>query len=114
MVRLTTTGQPCAIIRAGVRIFSDGRDPYGSSLAVARRNARGMRRRRDRLLRRKRRMMRLLIQFGFFPEDERERKALELLDPYLLRARGLDEALTPHEFGRALFHMNQRRGFRSC
>ena len=114
MIRLTTQGQPCAIIRAGVRVFSDGRNPKnGSSLAVTRRNARGMSRRRDRLLRRKARMMRLLVELGFFPANESQRKALELLNPYQLRARGLDKALTPHEFGRALFHINQRRGFRS-
>jgi CRISPR-associated endonuclease Csn1 len=28
-------------------------------------------------------------------------------------ARALDEALEPHEIGRALFHLNQRRGFQS-
>jgi len=33
--------------------------------------------------------------------------------PYLLRARALDEPLTPHELGRALFHLGQRRGFLS-
>src|SRR3546814_17068856 len=27
--------------------------------------------------------------------------------------RGLDERLEPHEIGRALFHLNQRRGFKS-
>jgi CRISPR-associated endonuclease Csn1 len=72
-----------------------------------------MRRRRDRLLKRKARMMRALIEFGFFPEDEASRKALERLDPYALRAKGLDHALTPAEFARALFHINQRRGFKS-
>src|SRR3546814_11449946 len=54
-----------------------------------------------------------LVRYGFFPEDIRERKALELLDPYELRAKGLDQVLAPYEFGRALFHMNQRRGFKS-
>ena len=33
--------------------------------------------------------------------------------PYLLRARALDEPLSPHELGRALFHLGQRRGFLS-
>ncbi|MCL1887110.1 MAG: type II CRISPR RNA-guided endonuclease Cas9 [Betaproteobacteria bacterium] len=114
MVRLDKEGKPCAVIKAGVRIFSSGLDPEkGTSLAVARRQARGMRRRRDRLLKRKVRMMRMLIQYGFFPENEAERKALEKLNPYALRAKGLDEALAPSEFGRALFHMNQRRGFKS-
>jgi CRISPR-associated endonuclease Csn1 len=114
MIRLNARNEPCAVIKAGVRIFSDGRNPKdGSSLAVTRREARAMRRRRDRLLKRKARMMRSLIEHGFFPADEAQRKALETLNPYELRARGLDEALTPAEFGRAVFHINQRRGFKS-
>ncbi|MDA8258187.1 MAG: type II CRISPR RNA-guided endonuclease Cas9 [Betaproteobacteria bacterium] len=113
MVRLKSD-DPVAIIKAGVRIFSDGRNPKdGSSLAVTRRAARAMRRRRDRLLKRKHRMMALLLKHGFFPADSAERKALELLNPYELRAKGLDQELTPAEFARALFHINQRRGFRS-
>jgi CRISPR-associated endonuclease Csn1 len=105
---------PIAVTKAGVRIFSDGRNPKdGSSLAVTRREARAMRRRRDRLLKRKARMMQTLIAHGFFPKDTAERKALETLNPYTLRAKGLDAALSPAEFGRALFHINQRRGFKS-
>lgn len=113
MVRLKDD-EPVALIKAGVRIFSDGRNPKdGSSLAVTRRAARAMRRRRDRLLKRKHRMMALLLKHGFFPADAIERKTLELLNPYELRAKGLNEAITPAEFARALFHINQRRGFRS-
>jgi CRISPR-associated endonuclease Csn1 len=113
-VQLNAKAEPYAIIRAGVRIFPDGRNPKdGSSLAVTRRNARAMRRRRDRLLKRKARMQRLLIEHGFFPADEAARKALETLNPYELRAKGLDAALAPAEFARALFHINQRRGFKS-
>ena len=48
LIKLNTENQPVAVIKAGVRIFSDGRNPKdGSSLAVTRRNARAMRRRRD-------------------------------------------------------------------
>ena len=114
MVRLDAEGAPCAVIRAGVRIFSDGRNPKnGASLAVDRRLARSKRRRRDRLLKRKARMMRFLVSHGFFPIDPMARKELERLNPYELRAKGLDQALTPAEFGRAIFHINQRRGFKS-
>jgi len=114
MIRLDALQAPCAIVKAGVRIFSDGRNPKdGSSLAVTRRDARSMRRRRDRLLKRKARMQRTLIEHGFFPADEAQRKALETLNPYALRAKGLDTALTPAEFARVLFHLNQRRGFKS-
>ncbi len=106
--------RPKAIAKTGVRIFSDGRNPKdGSSLAVTRREARAMRRRRDRLLKRKARMMQTLIAHGFFPKDEAARKEMETVNPYSLRAKGLDEALTPEEFARALFHINQRRGFKS-
>ena len=106
--------EPCAIIKAGVRIFSDGRNPKdGASLAVTRRNARAMRRRRDRLLRRKNRLLDALQQLGFFPSDVQERKALAMLDPWLLRKEGLERQLSGAEFGRALFHINQRRGFLS-
>ena len=114
MLRLNEEHLPIAVIRAGVRIFSDGRNPKdGSSLAVTRRAARGMRRRRDRLLKRKARLMQALIDLGFFPRDEAARKALDRLDPYALRAKGLDQQLTAAEFARALFHINQRRGFKS-
>jgi CRISPR-associated endonuclease Csn1 len=114
MIRLDADNQPCAVIKAGVRIFSNGRNPQdGSSLAVTRREARAMRRRRDRLLKRKARMMRTLIEYGFFPAEAMQRKTLETMNPFALRAKGLDEALTPAEFGRALFHINQRRGFKS-
>jgi len=114
MVRLNAQDNPCAIIKAGVRIFSDGRNPKdGSSLAVTRREARAMRRRRDRLLKRKARMERTLVEHGFFPTENAQRKALVTLNPYTLRAKGLDTALTPAEFARALFHINQRRGFKS-
>lgn len=114
VLRLTADNQPTAVVLTGVRIFSDGRNPKdGVSLAVARRTARAMRRRRDRMLKRKNKLIDALIQYGFFPEDLTERKSLEILDPYQLRAEGLDRALEPYEFGRAIFHLNQRRGFKS-
>lgn len=114
MIRLDQHDQPCAIIKAGVRIFNDGRNPKdGTSLAVTRRAARAMRRRRDRLLKRKSRLTETLIALGFFPANLEERKALQLVNPYALRAKGLDQALLPAEFARALFHINQRRGFKS-
>ena len=105
---------PMAIVRAGSRVFPDGRHPKtGVSNAVERRMARGQRRRRDRYLRRRSSMLRQLVRYGFFPDSIEERKALVKLDPYEIRARGLDEELKPEEFGRALFHINQRRGFKS-
>ncbi|PKQ10603.1 MAG: type II CRISPR RNA-guided endonuclease Cas9 [Alphaproteobacteria bacterium HGW-Alphaproteobacteria-1] len=103
-----------SVIDGGVRIFSDGRDPKsGASLAVDRRAARAMRRRRDRYLRRRATLMKVLANAGLMPADPAEAKTLEALDPYELRATGLDAALPLAHLGRALFHINQRRGFKS-
>ena len=105
---------PTGVRDCGVRIFADGRDPQsGTSLAADRRLARGARRNRDRYKLRRKDLINALVRHHLMPEDKDARKALEGLDPYDLRARGLDEALTPHELGRAIFHLAQRRGFRS-
>jgi CRISPR-associated endonuclease Csn1 len=114
LIALDEDDHPTRFLRMGVRIFPDGRNPKdGTSLAAARRLARSMRRRRDRFLKRRTRLMRLMIEHGFMPADKQEREQLRALDPYELRRRGLDVPLTPFEFGRALFHLNQRRGFQS-
>ena len=113
-LRLDASGAPSGIADMGVRIFHDSRDPQsGTSLAGDRRVARGARRRRDRYLKRRDRLMTALARHGLMPSDAAARKALEGLDAYELRARALDQALTPHETGRALFHLSQRRGFKS-
>jgi len=102
------------IIDLGARIFSDGRDPKsGASLAVDRRDARAARRRRDRYLGRRSAFLETLIQYGLMPADADDARLLTAKDPYDLRVRALDEGLDPHEIGRALFHLNQRRGFKS-
>lgn len=107
-------GQINGVVDGGVRIFSNGRDPKSkTSLAVDRRAARAQRRRRDRYLRRKAALMKRMAEIGLMPADPGEAKALELLDPYQLRAEGLDRELPLTHFGRALFHLNQRRGFKS-
>jgi CRISPR-associated endonuclease Csn1 len=113
LIRLNSEKEPVTIIKAGARIFSDGRDTEGTSLAVTRRNARAMRRTRDRKLKRKNRIITLLIDLGFFPSQIEDRRKLETLNPFELRVKGLQEPLSPAEFGRALFHINQRRGFKS-
>jgi len=114
VVWLDEKGEAVRLGPGGVRIYPDGRDPQSkTSNAVKRRTARGARRRRDRYLKRRTSLMSLLVAHGLMPRDEGERKALEALDPYELRAKALDEALPAHSVGRALFHLNQRRGFLS-
>lgn len=113
-LRLGTDGQPCGIKGMGVRVFSDGRDAKsGKSLAEDRRLARQTRRMRDRYLKRRRELMDALVKHGLMPKDVSKRKELERLNPYELRARAINERLEPYEIGRALFHLNQRRGFKS-
>ena len=69
-------------IDGGVRIFGDGRHPKsGQSLAVARREARSARKRRDRYLRRRADLMKALAQSGLMPNDPDDRKELEKLEP---------------------------------
>lgn len=118
VLKLDAQERPCELLDAGVRLLTPneeaGRDPQSkSSLASNRRAARSARRRRDRFLRRRKRVMALLIEGGLMPADAEARKALEPQDPYWLRSEALDRRLEPHEVGRAIFHLNQRRGFKS-
>ena len=114
-VSLDAKEYPCGVLDMGVRIFSDGRNPRdGSSNAVKRRIPRGQRRLRDRYLRRRAELLDKLIEFGLMPREDQARKDLAAsLDPYELRAKALDCTLKPHELGRVLFHLDQRRGFKS-
>jgi len=106
--------KPSGIISTGVRIFSDGRNPKDKqSLAVARRLPRQQRRIRDRYLRRRKHFMDALARRELMPHDIEARKIIEKEDPWTLRVKGLDEKLSLHQLGRALFHLQQRRGFKS-
>lgn len=115
--RLTVSG----VRDLGVRIFPDGRNPKDKqSLAAMRRGPRGMRRNRDRALNRNARLRSDLQSFGLLPKqssppteaETAELRALEAQDPYILRARGIHEQLTPYQLGRAINHL-KRRGFKS-
>ena len=57
--------------------------------------------------------MNYLVLRGLFPENVKERRQLQSLNPYQLRAKALDKPISLHEIGRALIHINQRRGFQS-
>ncbi|MCV6599211.1 MAG: type II CRISPR RNA-guided endonuclease Cas9 [Alphaproteobacteria bacterium] len=102
------------IIDTGVRIFPDGRDDKSKeSLCVSRRNARGARRLHNRYKQRRSDLINKLIEIGLFPMNIEDRKSLEKLNPYKLRSDSVNEKLTKYELGRALFHLSQRRGFKS-
>ena len=88
LLRIDSNRQPQAIIKMGVRIFSDGRNPKdGSSLAVKRRQARQMRRKRDRFIRRKSKLIDALVKYKFFSDNPIVRKSSITLDPYELRKK---------------------------
>lgn len=118
LIELDNNNEPTKLEKVGVRIFLDGRKAALSwskkePLNVTRREKRGARRNRDRHLQRKDDLMKCLIKNNLMPKDITERKKLEHLDPYYLRAKGLNDKLTLFEFGRTIFHLNQRRGFKS-
>jgi len=110
------------LLQSGVRIFSDGRNPKDKqSNAAKRREPRSARKNRDRSMRRSARLMRELVEYGLMPKDKNARKKLEGgkgipledSDPWILRYRALSEEISPYQFGRIIFHLHQRRGFKS-
>jgi len=133
-------GRPSAIIATGVRVFEAGMEGdiasgRGESRGVARRQARQARRQGDRRARRKRHVFNILQRAGLLPPGK-ARDVLPELDrhlqqcyfpglpdpqrhtlahtlPYWLRTQALGRRLDPHEIGRAIYHLAQRRGFLS-
>ncbi len=105
------------LIDMGVRVFPEGvdRDKQGGEVSKneTRRTARGMRRQIARRARRKAAMRRAVVEAGLYPADPDSQCLLDLLDPYALRSAALERKLEPHELGRILIHMAQRRGFLS-
>ena len=114
LFQLDEKGEIVEIRAAGVRIFASGRDLRADvSSNEARRKARQMRRRRDRYLQRRNALMTKLREFGLMPEEQNARRDLQDLSPYRLRARAVSGRIDLHHLGRAIFHIGQRRGFKS-
>lgn len=111
-------GNARKLVDCGVRIFSEVTDPQKRESFVPknreRRQKRGMRRNLERRAARIRTARDALVEAGLLPLDEEERnRVVDHLDPYEVRARALDEKLSLHQIGRALFHLAHRRGFKS-
>lgn len=134
--------EPISIVASGVRMFDAGvegsiEQGKDSSRGAERRQARQTRRQTWRRQYRKMKLFGILQRLELLPTSDNRNadtrdKAIKLLDevltakwcmdgdidahqkmPYLLRAAALDQLLEPHELGRALYHLGQRRGYRA-
>jgi len=113
VVRAEENKQAGRLEALGVRIFPEARDPDGTPLNQTRRAKRTMRRQLRRRRDRRRSLNELLTAYGLLPAFGGDEWGASMTnDPYALRAKGLTEALTPHELGRALYHLAKRRHFK--
>ncbi len=108
------------LVDIGIRVFPEGvdRDTKGleKSKNAMRREARGARRTHQRRNQRKQQLLKVLQSTELLPHSESELMSLfqkKENNPYQLRKKGLDEKLEPYKFGRVLYHLSQRRGFKS-
>lgn len=112
-------GKPNKIINLGSRIFTKAvEEKTPTPKNVKRRNARLTRRVLQRRARRKLRMLNYLITLKLLPPELTDNLTPEIIlnnlgNPYQLRAKALDNSLTPFELGRVFLHLVQRRGFLS-
>ena len=102
------------ILRLGVRIFPEGveaksREPKNRT----RREKRLLRRQIARKAMRRKLVLHAFQLLGWLPSDENALEEIWHEDPYALRKKGLDEALSKSELARAFFHLAKRRGFKS-
>lgn len=101
-------------VLAGVSVFPAGVDETeearGAPNNQKRRAKRSLRRSLARRAARKRALRQLLTRHGLLPVGTLELQALFTTDPWPLRREALRRPVTPHEFGRILVHLGQRRG----
>lgn len=120
IIQTDRDGNPLKIIDLGVRIFEKGERPKSNGKTVSvnyiRRMYRSARRRLWRKAHRKERIKLLLDKVGLITKENLEKlfsaSSFEK-DVYTLRAEGLDRKLNNEEWARVLYHLAQRRGYRS-
>ena len=95
-----------SVFPAGVEETEEGR---GAPKNQDRRGKRSLRRSLARRSARKRAVRQLLTKGKLLPENAAELQALLSTDVWELRRAGLERTLSPHEFGRVLLHLCQRR-----
>lgn len=100
------------ILGMGSRIFENSRDPKTRvPLSVERRMAHAMSVRRGRQIMRTRNLCSILRKYGLLPSGENV--SVSERNPYKLRAKAVSEKVDMFGIGRAILHMNKRRGFKS-
>lgn len=124
VVEVNEDGTPLRVENMGVRKYHNGReDKSQAPLAEHRRFKRSARKLRMRFVRRRTHLINELTRLGLMPAEMDARRLVADCkhpsvapvgaQPYALRAAALDRALPPYALGRALFALNQRRGFKS-
>jgi CRISPR-associated endonuclease Csn1 len=105
------------ILDTGVRIFQAGVDstPLGkeSPRNTTRREKRQVRRQIFRRAERQALLIEVLQDLGWLPREEVLLDIVLQKNPYELRKRALDEALSLEELARIFVHLSKRRGFKS-
>ncbi len=100
----------------GVRIFKKAEETDGKELNLARREARGARRRIRRRATRMSKVKKLFIEYNLVSQQELETLYIltsEDKDIWTLRAKGLDKLLNRKEWARVLTSIAKRRGYKS-
>ncbi len=106
-------GENC-IEALGVRCFDAAEEgKTGEPLNLARRTARIARRRLARRVQRLKKLRRLLRDAGLVPAADEAQFVTppQRIDPWTLRAEGLDRRLQSEEWARVLYHLVKHRGF---
>lgn len=104
----------------GTRIFPEARNPDNQPFNQVCREKRLTRRQIRRRKQRRKLLNETLLKSGLLPpfsSSDPEFRSSEWAtlmgrDPYDLRKRGLEEKLSLHEFGRAIYHLSKRRHFK--
>lgn len=100
------------VLGMGSRIFDNSRDPKTHvPLSVTKRIVHSASVRRDRQIMRTKNLCKLLRKYGLLPSDEKERVSNR--NPYKLRAQAVHKQIDLFGIGRAILHINKRRGFKS-
>lgn len=100
----------------GVRVFKKAEEADGKSLNLARREARGTRRRIRRRAMRMKKVKGLLVKYKLVTEKELEKLYIideNTKDVWKLRTLALDELIDRKEWARVLTNIAKRRGYKS-